>query len=663
MVGPAPFPFEKNVGQTDPDIAYLLRAGDVQAAFSTGGFRLALSSHQPGLKPGTLSNGVATSPENQPAQSSDPAGNDSSAVAVELVGATTAAPVGAIPSETLVSYFKGNPDQWLVGVPAYQRVTYPNAWPGIDVQYERAPGVSGLKSAYVVARGADPSAIHEAWRGVSDPRLLEDGTLELKTPGGLLHQAAPVAWQDRGDGSRDTVSAQFAVLASNDDVVEVGLALGDYDAARPLTIDPPIVYSGYIGGSDFDQAASVAVDSTGAAYIAGVTKSSSSNGFPTSAGPNTNIGGGFDSFVAKVRPDGTGLVYAGYIGGSKDENTLGVAVDTSGRAYVAGSTESSPSDGFPVIAGPGTTYRGSGDGYVARVRVDGTGLEYSGYIGGKNTDSATGITVDTSGSAYVVGYTESSSSDSFPVTTGPSVSYGGNGDTYVAKIRADGTGFTYAGYVGGSQQEFAGQSVAVDSSGSAYIVGATSSSASQGFPVVGGPGLTFGGSSDAFVAKVRPDGTGLSYSGYIGGSDADQAIGVAIDTSGSAYVVGSTRSAPNQNFPAIGGPTLNYSSNGDGFIAKVRADGTGLVYSGYIGGAQDDSAIGVAVDAAGNANVIGTTRSSPNEGFPVTNTVPNAGNLSSNYSGNGDAFVSQVKPDGLGFVFSGYIGGSQPEQG
>jgi hypothetical protein len=639
-----PFPFEQNVGQADAAVRYLLRAGAVQAGFASGGFQLMLSDSPP--RPGQ-------SGQADPIRDA----GTTSVVAVDLVGASASAPVGAIPSDTAVSYFKGSPDQWLVGVPTFQRLTYPNAWPGIDVTYERSPGVSGLKSTFVVAPNADAARIHEAWRGVSDARLLEDGTLELRTPNGMLREAVPVAWQARADGGRDVVGARFALLASSDDVVEVGFDLDAYDIGRPLTIDPPITFAGYIGGGDTDQAAGVAVDNTGAAYVTGTTRSSAASGFPVATGPNTNLAGGTDAFVAKVKPDGSGLIFAGYIGGTNDETALGVAVDSTGSAYIAGSTLSAPGNGFPVAVGPSLTYQGGGDGFVAKLKPDGTGLVYAGYIGGTGIDSATGIAVDGSGAAYVAGYTESAPTNSFPAVTGPSTVYGGSGDTYIAKVRPDGGGLTYAGYIGGNQQEFAGQSVAVDTVGAAYVVGFTKSTPAQGFPAVVGPSLTNNGEGDGFVAKVRPDGTGLNYAGYIGGSDLDQANGIAIDSSGNAYVVGLTRSSTGVGFPVVVGPSLTYKSNGDAFISKVRSDGAGLVYSGYIGGSQDDSAISVAVDASGRAAVVGSTRSSPNEGFPV------GGGLNDTYKGNRDAFVAQVQPDGAALTFAGYIGGSQADQG
>ena len=136
--------------------------------------------------------------------------------------------------------------------------------------------------------------------------------------------------------------------------------------------------------------------------------------------------------MAKVRADGTGLDYCGYIGGSAQDGGRGIAVDWAGSAYVTGHTSSSEAT-FPVTVGPDLTYNGGGDAFVARVRADGTGLVYCGYIGGFDDDVGVGIAVDGAGNAYVSGYTASSEA-TFPVTAGPDLTYNGDGDAFVAKV-------------------------------------------------------------------------------------------------------------------------------------------------------------------------------------------------------------------------------------
>ncbi|KKK88925.1 hypothetical protein LCGC14_2738260, partial [marine sediment metagenome] len=193
------------------------------------------------------------------------------------------------------------------------------------------------------------------------------------------------------------------------------------------------------------------------------------------------------------------------------------------------------------------------------------------YIGGSNPDSGYSIAVDGSGSAYVTGHTQSTEA-SFPVSVGPDLTYNGGdwpGDTFVAKVAADGTGLDYAGYIGGSSYD-QGYGIAVDGFGSAYVTGATCSSEAS-FPVSGGPDLTKNGSCDAFVAKVKADGTALDYAGYIGGQDFETGKDIAVDGSGSAYVAGRTHSSE-ASFPVSGGPDLTYNGLADAFVAKVADD-------------------------------------------------------------------------------------------
>ncbi len=222
--------------------------------------------------------------------------------------------------------------------------------------------------------------------------------------------------------------------------------------------------------------------------------------------------------------------------------------------------------------------------------------------------------MDSAGNAYVAGTTESAD---FPVSVGPGLAFSkGDEDAFVAKVKADGTGFVYAGYLGGRSYDYA-TGIAVDSAGHAYVTGLTSSS---DFPVTVGPDLTYRGDcsqgvckSDAFVAKVKVDGTGLVYAGYLGGRLEDWSSGIAVDSAGNAYVTGTTLS---DNFPVVIGPdsTFNYGGS-DAFVTKVNADGTWLVYSGYLGGSEGDSGNAIAVDSAGNAYVVGTTNS---KDFPAT---------------------------------------------
>ncbi len=276
---------------------------------------------------------------------------------------------------------------------------------------------------------------------------------------------------------------------------------GPFDAfgAKVNAAGTALVYAGYIGGSGEDRGTGIAVDGAGNAYVTGDTSSTQAT-FPVLVGPDLTFNGGlFDAFVAKVNAAGTALVYAGYIGGSDSDLGFGIAVDGTGNAYVTGQTVSTEAS-FPVSVGPDLTYNGANDAFVAKVNASGAALAYAGYIGGSSDDLGAGIAVDVAGNAYVTGRT-SSTEATFPVLVGPDLTLnGGPTDAFVAKVNAAGTALVYAGYIGGSDDDF-GHSIAVDGAGNAYVAGETLSTEAT-FPVGVGPDLTFNGATDAFVAKV-----------------------------------------------------------------------------------------------------------------------------------------------------------------
>jgi hypothetical protein len=294
-------------------------------------------------------------------------------------------------------------------------------------------------------------------------------------------------------------------------------------------------------------------------------------------------------FVTKVNAAGTGLVYSGYIGGDEQEEGIDIAVDDAGHAYVTGYTISTDAT-FPAIVGPDLTSNGASDAFVAKVNPAGTGLVYSGFIGGSGNDSAIGLALDGAGNAYVTGGTESDET-TFPVVGGPDLTFNGYVDAFVVKVNPSGTELIYAGYLGGTNDELA-QGIAVDGVGSAYVVGYTESDESS-FPVTAGPDLTFnGGGDDGFVARLNPGGTKLIYAGYIGGGDTDRGSTIAVDGVGNAYIVGETES-DETTFPVTGGPDLTFNGGGDGFITKIalidapqsimiEGPETGLVGAAYV---------------------------------------------------------------------------------
>src|SRR6266540_470448 len=641
-----PLYFIENRGQADPRVAYYVQGAGTSVYFSRAGITFALTS------PAKSEAGTAAAPTGEARPAPPASARERWAVKLDFLGANPdAKPAGEDRTEAVVSYFKGDRADWKTGLPTYGRVVYTNLWPGIDLVYTGAGG--RLKYTFVVRPGADPKRIRLAYRGGTAVGVSGEGRLSVSTPVGPLVEDTPYVYQEAG-ADRVQVEAAYALEAEEaGGTRRFGFRVGPYDPGKPLFLDPVVLaYCGFIGGSAGEAANAVAVDGSGNAYVTGNTGSSEAS-FPVAVGPDLTYNGGFggDAFVAKVNAAGTALVYCGYIGGSGDDYGYGVAVDGFGNAYVTGQTTSTEAT-FPVTVGPDLTANGQNDAFVAKVNAAGTGLVYCGYIGGVNGDFGQGIAVDGSGNAYVVGYTDSTAA-SFPETVGPDLTYRAANDAFVAKVKADGTGLVYCGYIGGSGGDF-GQGIAVDGSGNAYVVGYTDSTAAS-FPETVGPDLTFNGSTDAFVAKVNAAGTALVYCGYIGGSGIDIAYGVAVDTAGNAYVTGYTLSSE-ATFPVAVGPDLTFKGGNDAFVAKVNAAGTALVYCGYIGGSGDERGFGVAVDSAGNAYVTGQTTSTEAT-FPVT-VGPDL-----TLNGGIDAFVAEVNAAGTALVYCGYIGGSGADVG
>ena len=517
-----------------------------------------------------------------------------------------------------------------------------------------------MKYELVVDPGVDPDVIRLRYRGASSVELGEDGQLVIDSPAGGFEDARPYAYQEVDDLEHE-VTVRYALGERGEDgSVEYGFALGGYDRSRPLILDPSLVmYCGYIGGVHTDDARGIAVDGEGCAYVVGGTFSDESS-FPVTVGPDLTINDmNFgDAFIAKVEADGSGLVYCGYIGGNDREIGNCVAVDDYGIAYVAGYTYST---NFPVAgAGPGSTFAGGpGDGFVTAVSANGTGLVYSGYIGGEEGDWIEGIAVAShpysGGYAHVVG-TANSDESTFPVQTGPDMTHNGGADAFVAKLFTNGAK-QYCGYIGGSEDD-AGMDVAVGISGIAHVTGFTLSTEAS-FPVTWGPDLTHNGDFDAFVAVVHGAGMWLTACGYIGGSGDDRGYGIALGVIGFqeyTFITGGTTS-DESTFPVVGGPDLTYNGGsgmpyalGDAFVARADSDLLGLTYCGYLGGEEDDYGRSIAVDDSGRAFVTGATSSSE-----VTFPVVNGPDLT--YGGSQDGFVAKLEPMGGGMYYCGYIGG------
>ncbi|MGO9899841.1 MAG: SBBP repeat-containing protein [Solirubrobacteraceae bacterium] len=607
--GRLPLGFEPNVAPSDRRVRFLASSGGGTVFLASDEAVLALAgagrSHEPVLR-------------------------------VRFMGAADPQLRGVARLSGSANYFVGRDRaRWRVDVPMFARVRYRHLWPGVDASFYG--NGSQLQYDFELSPGADPTRIALRFVGAREERFDSDGGLVLTLPGGSrVRELAPVAYQGMGR-TRRPVAVRFVLSAG-----VAHLALGPYDHGEALTVDPALVYSTYLGGSGEDAGNAIAVDAAGDAYVTGFTFSTN---FPTTPGAyQTANAGGEDAFVAKLNAAGDGLLYATYLGGSGTDDGHGIAVDSAGDAYVAGSTTST---NFPTTPGAYQTANAGGeDAFVAKLNAAGA-LDYSTYLGGGGDDLANAIAVDAAGEAYATGLTESTS---FPTASPLQSTLDGLEDAFVTKLNTTGSGLVYSTYLGGSGSDV-GFSIAVDSAGEAYVAGETGST---NFPTIHPLQAANAGGEDGFVAKLNTTGSGLVYSTYLGGAGTDFANGIAVDSAGDAYITGYTAST---NFPTLdavhpscGDPGC---TQGDAFVAKLNPAGT-LGYSTYLGGSGADEGNAVAVDGTGEAYVTGVTFSAD---FPTLSPEQL-------FTGGGrDAFVTKLNPAGNALVYSTYLGGSGDDYG
>lgn len=667
-----PLAFEPNRGQGDRVSQYLARGA---------GYTI-------GLRPGAAAIAVREK------------SGKSNVLQLRFAGASAASrPVAEQPLPGKVNYFIGSDrKRWQSDIPTFAAVTYPRIYPGVDLVYYGNQG--NLEFDFRIQPGADPSAIRMVLSGPQHLHIDSDGDLLIAG----MRQHKPVAYQETATG-RKGIDCHYVLQSDG----QVRIALGDYDHHNALVIDPVLSYSTFMGGSLGDAVAAVAVDSTGNLFMAGFTSSANltTRGGTQNAYAGTNsalfelqFG---DAFVAKLNPAGTALVYSTYLGGGGDDAATALAIDGSGNAYIAGFTQSS---NFPTTSGAfQKTYKGvagndvngyydPGDGFLTKLNAAGNSLVYSTYLGGSLNDIALGVAVDSNGNAIVVGGTESTD---FPTTAnGLARQFQGNnngsspaaGDAFVTVVNPAGSALVFSTFLGGSGAE-AGTGVAVDGQNNIYVCGITSSG---NFPTTQGAFQTTfqnAGSRDAsgnalhhgFVTKLSPQGS-LVYSTLLGGESSDKPAGLALDSTGAVYITGATQST---KFPTTTGAAQStYKGRGaagslgdvlfgDAFVTKLNPAGSAVVYSTYLGGSADDTGVGIAVDASGNAYVAGSTLSS---NFPVTPDAiqasfagfggqgmaanPNQGFDSERIRNSGDAFFAKLSSTGA-LTFSTYFGGSQDD--
>jgi protocatechuate 3,4-dioxygenase beta subunit len=561
-----------------------------------------------------------------------------------------------------VNYFAGKSrDKWHTDITTYAKVRYAEVYQGIDLIYYG--NQRQLEYDFVVAPGADPAVISLRFEGAQHVKINDAGELSLRTKGGNVQMSRPVIYQLDKDGKREDVAGHYLIRNRS----EIGIHIDDYDPNRTLVIDPVLSYSTYLGGTLNDSAYDITADAAGNAYITGTTYSTN---FPVTSGAFQTRSFGqarTDAFVTKLNSVGNAAIYSTYLGGTSavqdpdqnfvgpthgNEEARGIVVDSAGNVFLTGTTTSTVD--FPVTPGAyRTTFDWNGatsteDAFVAKLNPTGNALIYSTRLGGRGSDQAFAIGIDNAGDAYVTGKTQS---PDFPVTYGSRSS--NITDAFVVKLNSTGTALSYSVLLGSG----VGSSIAVDSSGNAYVAG---QSLTSSFSVTPGafqtvaPGGAAEGFLNGFVTKINPAGNALIYSTFLGGNRTEELADIAIDAAGNAYVGGFTDF---HDYPTTPGAFMTIGSVANGalgggpVVTKLNPTGSALIYSTYMVGS---SIRGLVVNASGEVYVTGAAEANlitTNDGFQKTS------------GGSTDAFVAKLNAGGTALLYSTFLGGGGQDSG
>ena len=585
------------------------------------------------------------------------------------------------PSDYRVSYFFGSDEsEWKTDIPTSKAVLYKNLYDGIDLKVYGAG--DQIEYDWIVGPGARPEQIRFAYTGGQKTGLARDGNLAVETSAGRILHRRPRAHQVIA-GRRVDVEAAFRETGKD----EYGFRVGTFDSRHELTIDPLVLaYATYLGGHEKDRSFNMTVDPTGAVYLCGstlsrdfppvsqtlpredifVTKMSpdgkslvytaffpsvalpefmtmgiyvdakgfvylsggtKSSKFPIKNAFQSKFGGGeADGFILKLARSGKSLVYSSYIGGTGDECCTALRVDANGAAYLGGYTDS---PNFPTKKAFQKKFGGRFDAFVAKVVPQGSSLVYSSFLGPSGTEACAALAVDAEGAVTIAGITDSRN---FPIKAAFQKAYGGGDwDGFVTRLSPAGDSLVNSSYLGGLSEDWPCD-MTIDASGAVYVVGFTTGS----FPLKKAFQKTRAGGYDAFVTKIEPNRKAILYSSYLGGGGRDMALGITVDKTGAAYIVGETTS---RNFPIKTPYQADLHGSQDGFLSVVDPTGLKILYSTYVGGIYREYAYGIALDAGGAVYLCGETNSPD---FPVLGPYQKA------LKGDYDAFVVKFSQGAAG---------------
>lgn len=640
--GKIPLSFEENKGQFNSDIKFACRRSSSTLFLSKDQVDLVISKK---TTPPTLEKERFLESQNQRAEKT----TDSIAkISLKMVGAKQPKEiVGINETVTKSNYFSGF-NKWQTDISHYEKVLYEQIYSGIDIIYY-GNDENRFEYDLVVAPKVNPSKIiisfdvkSSSSEKLQQPlKLDKDGNLVISLGEEEIYQPKPIVYQEI-NGVRSYIKGNYVLKSRN----QVGFTIGKYNTNYPLIIDPEVIYSTFIGGSNTDGIDEIIVDDKGSAYILGGTfskdLSTTENAFQKQ-GQKTNLDS--DIFIAKLNPQGNEYIYLTYITGSNLDSGNDITVDLDGNIYITGETESKD---FPLFKPMQSNLKGHSDAFITKLNAQGNSLIFSTLLGGNDIDEGNAIGLDSQGSIYIAG---GSNSSDFPLFNPRNTKKDGFREAFITKLEPTGDKLIYSTYSGGSDSFFI--ELKIDLNDNVYLVGRIDSKpdSTEILPTTPGafqenpPNL----SANGILVKLSPNGK-IIYATYLGGGGLDICTSIDVDDEGNAYVGGVTTS---ENFPVLKAFQSTKNSQTrvgaaqDGFITKFNPRGDGILYSTFFGGGGSDSVGKVAIDEEKNIYLLLEPFESLRD-LPIVNTF-----WEQSFKDHG--YIVKLNPSGDKIIYSGYL--------